>query len=153
MITTTADKVVICEILIGKPGNNNAPFTAICANRITIRNTINGRRKPRAEIEMIHKKRYIRVKWKNPQGGTLPLRGGHSLRLSPGVQLIQRTLPPSGRVTTLVPFPFFFRRDFIVVKIRIKHDNYRIIKKLDAKTGKASTSSDKVCYFRVLDIK
>lgn len=153
MITAAADKVVGCRILVGKPGNNNAPFAAICANRKTIGNAINHRRKPRSEIEMIHKKRYIRVKRKNPQGGTLPLRGGHSLRLSPGVQLIQRTLPPSGRVTTLVPFPFFFRRAFIVVEIKIKHKNYRIVKKLDTKTRKTFTSNNKVCYFRVFDIK
>lgn len=40
---------------------------------------------------------------------------------SPTGPLHQRTLPPSGRVTTLVPFPFFFRRAFIVVEIKIKH--------------------------------
>ena len=133
MIKSTTNKVIISRFLGGEPSNNNSFFSTICANRITIRNTINGRRKPRAEIEIIHKKRYIRVKWKNPQGGTLPLRGGHSLRLSPGVQLIQRTLPPSGRVTTLVPFPFFFLRDFIVIKVKIKHKNESIIEKLDRK--------------------
>ena len=67
--------------------------------------------------------------------------------------LHQRTLPPSGRVTTLVPFPFFFRRAFIVAKIKIKHKNHRIVKKLDAKIVKTVAGGNKICYFRVIDVK
>ena len=72
---------------------------------------------------------------------------------SPAGPLHQRTLPPSGRVTTLVPFPFFFRRAFIVIKIKIEHKYYRIVKELDAKTRKTLSGRNEVRYFRVVDVK
>ena len=72
---------------------------------------------------------------------------------SPTGSPCQRTLPPSGRVTTLVPFPFFFRRAFIVVKVKIKHKDNCVIEKLDTKTRKAAASSDKISDFRVINIK
>ena len=71
---------------------------------------------------------------------------------SPTGSLHQRTLPPSGRVTTLVPLPFFFRRAFIMVEIKIKYKDYCIVEKIDGETRKAYTSGNKVRYFRVIDV-
>lgn len=65
----------------------------------------------------------------------------------------QRTLPPSGRVTTLVPFPFFFRRAFIAIKIKIKHEDECIVKKLDSEMRQTTTSGNKVGNFRMIDVE
>jgi len=54
MIETTANKVVIRGNLVSKPGDDNSLSASICANRITIRDAIDNRRKPRAKIEIIH---------------------------------------------------------------------------------------------------
>ena len=59
MIKATTNKVIICGNLVGKPSNNNSLPTSICANRIAMRNTINGRGKPRTKVEIIHNQKAI----------------------------------------------------------------------------------------------
>jgi hypothetical protein len=54
MITTTTSKIIIGRSLVGKPSENNSLSAKVRANRIAVRNTINNRRKPRSEIEIIH---------------------------------------------------------------------------------------------------
>lgn len=64
----------------------------------------------------------------------------------------QRTFPPSGRVTTLVPFPFFFRRAFIIKQIKVKHKNESIIEKLDRKIRIQDQSCNQTRNRMMLDV-
>lgn len=59
----------------------------------------------------------------------------------------QRTFPPSGRVTTLVPRPFFFRRAFITIEFKIKHKNNSTVKELDTEIGEGSAGTDESSDF------
>lgn len=54
MIKTTANEVIVSGFFVRKPSDNNSLSATVCSNRITIRNTINNRRKPRPEIKIIH---------------------------------------------------------------------------------------------------
>lgn len=51
---TAANEIVIRRTFVGKPSNNNSLFATICANRITVRDTINNRRKSWSKIKIIH---------------------------------------------------------------------------------------------------
>jgi len=59
MIKTTANKIIIRRNLVSKPSNNNSFSTSICANRIAKTGVIDNRRKPRAEIKVIHNQKVI----------------------------------------------------------------------------------------------
>lgn len=72
---------------------------------------------------------------------------------SPADFMSQRTLPPSGRVTTLVPFPFFFRRAFITIKLEVKYKNKRIIEEFNMEPRKTFTGGNEIRYVRVIDVK
>lgn len=54
MIDAAADEVILCRLLVGEPGYNNALATTICANRIAIRDAVNYWSEFGAKIKDIH---------------------------------------------------------------------------------------------------
>lgn len=107
---------------------------------------LNGRDASRLRAPWLHSTFYIPDKSgefasKNTQGGK-----------SPRVLHSQRTLPPRGRVTILAPLPFFFRRAFIAIKIKIKHENERVVEELDSEMRQTTTGGNKVEDFRMINI-
>jgi hypothetical protein len=55
-VKTAVSEIFIRRNCVRKPSDNNSLFASICANRIAIGNVVNNRRKPRAKIEIIHKR-------------------------------------------------------------------------------------------------
>jgi len=93
---------------------------------VTPRDGLNGRDASRLRAPWLHFTLYIPNKFGELESKKLPGEEKLSQELCN-----QRTLPPSGRVTTLVPRPFFFRRAFIAIEFRIKNEYYRVIEEID----------------------
>lgn len=108
---------------------------------------LNGRDASRLRAPWLHSTLYI------PDKSGEPTSENPRERNSPGGLRCQRILPPRGRVTTLAPLPFFFRRAFIAIKVKIKHEDESIIEKLDLEMRQITTGGNKVENFRMVDVE